>query len=135
MKRTLAFVLIGLFVATVARAAPVPISSDVTKTAGPITTTPPVVTNFASMSGVTTVVTGAGSTNLAYKITNEDPANLIRCEFGTSINGAPKVTPTTVVGMPILAGSTYVELVAPNNRLDCIPAGGSPNITVTVYPK
>jgi hypothetical protein len=128
-----AFVLlVGVFV--VAAQAGVPLSSDVQKTAGPITGTIPVVTNF-TVSTVATIVIGAGSVNLGYAITNEDGTNAIRCEYGTTTNTAPVTTPTTTVGRAILPGATFVELIAPNNRLDCVAVAGSPHISLTVYPK
>lgn len=127
-------VVVGVLCAALAHAG-VPLSSDVQKTAGPITNTTPVVTNFASLSGVNTLVTGAGSVNLAYRIINEDATNAIRCEYGSITNTAPTTTPTTSAGFAILATTTYWEVVAPNNRLDCIPAAGSPSVSVTIFPK
>ena len=125
-------VFVGLF--TVVAYAGVPLSSDVQKTAGPITGTTPVVTN-GTLSALTTLITGTGSVNLAYKITNEDGTNAIRCEYGSTVGGAPGTTPTTTVGFAILPLATYVELIAPNNRLDCIPAAGTPKYSVTTYLK
>jgi hypothetical protein len=124
--------LVGVFV--VAAQAGVPISSEVTKTAGPITSTIPVVTN-TTVSTIATLVVGTGSVNLGYKITNEDTTNAIRCEYGSTVGVAPVTTPTSTVGFAVLPGATYVELIAPNNRLDCIAAAGSPKISLTVYPK
>lgn len=124
--------LVGVFV--VAAQAGVPLSSDVQKTAGPITGTIPVVTNV-TISSIQTLVAGAGSVNLAYKITNEDGTNGIRCEYGSTVGAAPGTTPTSTVGFEVLPLATYVELIAPNNRLDCINVAGSPKVSLTVYLK